>query len=136
MTPSADNRSRRAAPASGQGQQRRAKLRIFQGVEPTRNDIIGAMAKQRTVERLVENITQRPLDALTADLAQAVYVYLLEFPEDKLQALDRDGELVYFTCRIIWNQWFGSRSTFRAQLRGFSLRSVPLDGPDIPEGRR
>ena len=93
----------------------------------TKREIIEAMAKDRTVETLVENITGRRDDPLAADLSQTVYAYLLEFPEDKILALQSAGELVYFTCRIIWNQWFGSRSTFRAQMRGFSLRSVPLD---------
>lgn len=85
------------------------------------------MAKARTVERLVENITGRPLDATTKDLAQTVYVYLLEFPEDKLLDLYRCEQLVFFTARIIINQWAGSRSTFRRLLRSFSLRSVDID---------
>lgn len=105
-------------------------LGIFPGVE-TKRDIIGSMARDRTVERLVENITRRPLDALTRDLAQTVYAYLLEFDDDKILDLQRSGELLYFTVRIIWNQWYGSRSSFRAQLRGFSLRSVPLDGVQL-----
>lgn len=105
---------------------RRHKPGIFYNVA-TKREIIEAMAKDRIVERLVENITGRPLDATTSDLSQTVYTYLLEFPEDKILALNDAGELVYFTCRIVWNQWHGSRSSFRAQVRGFSLRSVPID---------
>lgn len=106
------------------GQKKR--LGIYQYVD--KRDIIGAMARERTVERLVENITRRPLDSLTEDLSQMVYAYLLEFDEDKIADLWRSGELVYFTVRIIWNQWYGSRSTFRTQLCGFSRRSVPIEG--------
>lgn len=114
---------------------RSALLSIFTGVEPGKREIIEALARDRVVERLVENVTRRSLDATTADLAQMVYVYMLEFPEDKVQALQRDGDMVYFLVRVIWNQWYGSRSSFRAQLRGFSFRSVPLDGKDWPDKR-
>lgn len=130
---------RRAAPAARPGRPRRACLRsrtrgIFPGVEQTKRDIIEALAKARTVERLVENVTRRPLDALTQDLAQTVYVYLLEFPEDKLLDLQKCGQLVFFIVRIIINQWSGSRSTFRHQLRKFSQLTVDIDGPDL-EGK-
>ena len=126
----------RVAPATRLERPRRIGVRprpagIFPGVEPSKQDIVEALAKARTVERLVENITRRPLDALTRDLAQTVYVYLLEFPEDKLQDLHRCGELTYFIVRIIINQWAGSRSTFRHQLRKFSQLSEDIDAPDI-----
>ena len=45
----------------------------------------------------------------------------------RVLVLNDAGELVFFTCRVIWNQWFGSRASFRAQVRGFSLRSVPIE---------
>lgn len=100
---------------------------IYKGVT-SKSEIIADLGKRREVERLVELITGRKIsDALASDLSQTVYTYLLEFPEDKLLALYQAGELVAFAYRIVWNQWNGSRSTFRTQLRGFALRSVPLE---------
>jgi len=128
----------RTAPATRLERPRRICLRppfpgIFPGVAPSKRDIIDGLAKARTIERLVENITRRPLDALTKDLAQTIYVYLLEFPEDKLQDLHECGQLTYFIVRIIINQWAGSRSTFRHQLRKFSQLTVDIDDPDLAE---
>ena len=90
----------------------------------TKREIITEMARTQEVERLVQAITRRPLDATTRDLAQMVYVYLLEFPEERLLDLYQCRQLHYFTGRIIAQQWYGKRSTFNHALRVFSARSV------------
>lgn len=96
-------------------------------MKQSKRDIVEGLAKARVVERLVQNITARSLDATTRDLVQVVYLYLLEMREEHIQDLHASGELVYFMVRIIMNQWAGSRSTFRKLLRDFSARSLPLD---------
>lgn len=93
----------------------------------TKREIIEGMARTREVEHLVEAITRRPLDATTRDLAQMVYLYLLEFPEERLQDLYECRQLHYFTGRIIAQQWFTDRSTYNCQVRRFSKRTVDID---------
>ena len=50
---------------------------------------------------MVENIARQPLDANLSDLAQMVYLILLEYDEDKLQRMLKQLKLQKFTARLM-----------------------------------
>lgn len=103
------------------------RIRIFPGVK-TKRDIVAELAAERRLERFAAHITRQPASRpVVKDLAQTAYLYLLEFPEDKLRDLYECGQLDYFVARIMVNQWFGSRSSFRVAFRKFSALTVDIN---------
>lgn len=92
----------------------------------TRTHIIEALARERRVEALVENIAHHSLTADLEDLCQMVYVILLEYDESKLLDLWENNQINFFLCRIILNQYRSSNSPFHAMFRKFQERSVSI----------
>lgn len=118
---------------------RNRPVRIFPGMKENKRDIVAAMATAGTLERMAARITRMPATTpVVKDLAQTVYLYLLEFPEDKLLDLHDCGQLDFFVARILINQWYGSRSSFRVAFRKFSALTVDIreviDGESKAEG--
>ena len=88
--------------------------------------IIESLAKERRVERLVENIAHEEMNADLKDLAQMVYLILLEYDETKLRDLWDNGQMDFFIVRIILNQYRSSNSPFHTIFRKFRERSVTI----------
>ena len=81
---------------------------------------------------MVENIARQPLDADLRDLAQMVYLILLEYDEAKIQDLWNNGQINFFLARIIVNQYRSSNSPFHMIFRRYQERSVSMGvGADI-----
>lgn len=100
----------------------------------TKEHIIEALAKDRRVEALVENIAHHSLTADLKDLCQMVYLILLEYDESKLQDLWENNQINFFLCRIIINQYRSSNSPFHTTFRKFQERSVSMGvGANINE---
>lgn len=97
---------------------------------PTKRDIIESMAKARTVERLVENVTRRH-DATAKDLAQSVYAILLDLPDGRVCRMYAEGSLTYYVARIVMNEWRNGYSPFNRTVRNFTLRSDELVERDL-----
>ena len=94
--------------------------------------IIEALAKDRRVEALVENIAHHSLTADLKDLCQMVYLILLEYDESKLQDLWENDQINFFIARIILNQYRSSNSPFHAIFRKYQERSLSIgDGISI-----
>lgn len=91
----------------------------------TRKKIVEELAKQRVVEQMVRVICKVSATYLQ-DLSQMIYVYLLEYDEDKLVTLYEEGSLRFFLVRIIKNQWHSNTSPFHYTYRRFSQQSNPL----------
>lgn len=53
------------------------------------------------------------------DLAQCVYLILLEYDETKVRAMFQAGTLPFFLSRIIINQYRSKTSPFHRQFRQF-----------------
>lgn len=88
--------------------------------------IIESLAKERRVEGLVENIAHEEMNADLKDLAQMVYLILLEYDEAKLRDLWDNGQMDFFIVRIILNQYRSSNSPFHTIFRKFRERSVTI----------
>lgn len=68
----------------------------------TKNKIIEELAKNKTIETIIENVTQSGDDTLN-DLSQMLYEDLLMKDEDKIIQLYKDEQLQYFITRMVLN---------------------------------
>ena len=91
----------------------------------TRKEIVEELAEQRVVEQMVRVICKVSASYLK-DLSQMIYVYLLEYDEEKLITLYEEGSLRFFLVRIIKNQWHSHTSPFHYTYRKFSQNSNEL----------
>lgn len=84
-------------------------------------EIIEAIAKERMVEIMVQNIAHESLstNADLSDLCQMVYLILLEYDDDKLIDLWEHNQMRFFIARIIVNQYRSSLSPFHIIFRKF-----------------
>ena len=97
-------------------------------------DIIEAVAKSRLVETMVENIAHQSLTSDLKDLAQMVYMILLEYDESKLQDLWENDQMRFFIARIIINQYRSSNSPFHAIYRKYQGKTEDITGKDWIDG--
>lgn len=93
----------------------------------TGEEIVGALARDRRVEGIVGRIAANdPRKADLDDLAQMVYVILLEMPEDLLRDLYENGQENYYIARIVKNQYYQKRQWYR-EIRRPREREVPIE---------
>lgn len=92
-----------------------------------KTEIITRMAEERRVETMVENIAKRPLDADLEDLAQMVYLVLLEYDADRLADLWEHGQMNFFVARIILNQYRSTNSPYYKMFRKYGRKAEDLE---------
>ena len=86
----------------------------------TKSEIIGALAASRKVEDICRNIAHtKSMSADLLDLAQCVYLILLEYDETKVRDMYQAGTLNFFLVRIVINQYRSRTSPFHKQFREF-----------------
>ena len=78
------------------------------------------MAESRMVEHLIESMAHQPLDYDLQDLAQMIYVALLEQPEERVQDLWANEEMQYFVLGIIKRQLYSVTSPYYITIKKFS----------------
>lgn len=97
--------------------------------------IVEDLARGRVVEEMIENISGRSISVPELqDLAQMVYLVLLEYDAAKVADLYDNGEIRFFIARIILNQYRSTTSTFYYRFRKFLANARPLEGYDTPDG--
>lgn len=89
--------------------------------------MVTQLARERRVETMVENIAKQPLSADLKDLAQMVYVILLEYDETRLQDLWEHGQINFFIARIILNQYRSVNSPFYKLFRKHGKRQEDIE---------
>lgn len=90
-------------------------------------EIIEELARGRVVEGMARSITHRPVEGDIRDLCQIVYVYLLEYPEEKLVDLYTNGQIGFLIARIVMNQYRSAHSRFYYDYIKPGRRSVPIE---------
>ena len=90
-------------------------------------EMIARLAQERRVETMVENIAKRPLAAELKDLAQMVYLVLLEYDETKLADLWENDQINFFIARIILNQYRSSNSQFHKLYRKYERKAEDIE---------
>ena len=79
--------------------------------------IVEELARQQRVEAMLKKISGTDtLSGDLADLAQDVYLILLEYDEGKIVDLQRNGQINFFIARILVNQCRSSHSPVGAHL--------------------
>ena len=89
--------------------------------------MVTILARERRVETMVENIAKQPLSADLKDLAQIVYVILLEYDEGRLLDLWEHGQINFFIARIILNQYRSVNSPFYKLFRKHGKRQEDIE---------
>lgn len=93
----------------------------------TRREIVERLGRERRVEQIVCRIAG--VDRLTADLedlAQMLYVTLLEYDEEKLQDLWENGEENFFLVNLVRKNLRSKTSRYYYTIRIFAARSQDL----------
>ncbi len=90
-------------------------------------EMVTRLAQERRVETMVENIAKQPLSADLKDLAQMVYLILLEYDETKLQDLWDHGQINFFIARVILNQYRSVNSPFYKLFRKHGKRQEDIE---------
>lgn len=75
-------------------------------------NIIEQLARDRVIEEIIENITNAPLTDNLKDLAQDLYLDLLEKPQDKIYSLYTSGQLRWFLVRMVTNNLLSKNSRY------------------------
>ena len=94
------------------------------------NDIVGRIAKEGRVEAIVLGVTRsKELTADLKDLAQTIYLALLEYDEERIVDLWENEEINFFIARMVINQYRTTHSPFRDQICKF--RSLTQEIRDL-----
>lgn len=89
-----------------------------------KNAIIGELAARKQVEEMLKtNSTSSPY---LSDLAQDIYVQLLEKDGELIEGLYERGELLYFVRKMITNNIFSVTSPYYRKYEDFRKRSDEL----------
>lgn len=89
-----------------------------------RREVVELIARERRVERIVENIARRPIgEPALQDLAQMVYAIMLEYDADKVVEMYEAGQINFFIVRIVLNQYNSTNSAFYKLFRKFLAKS-------------
>lgn len=77
-----------------------------------KHDIIDEWARNRMVEQLLSTQTQYKSNPYIEDLAQDIYIILLNEDDELIERLYNEGALVFYTIRIIRNNLYSTTSEF------------------------
>ncbi|MCR5071193.1 MAG: hypothetical protein K6A62_04630 [Bacteroidales bacterium] len=102
----------------------------------TRNEIVDILARERRVERIVQNTAHaHALSQDLRDLCQMVYTYILTYDESKVVDLWESDALGYFIARIVVNQYRSANSAFHRRIRHPMATPVGLEMPETAQPR-
>ena len=97
----------------------------------TKYQIIEELARARVVEEMCCNVAH--VSELTddlKDLAQIIYVALLEYKDEYIIDMAKDSAIRFYIARMIVNQWETDHSPFRDLVTDFASITEPLDYND------
>lgn len=80
----------------------------------TKREIVERLAREQRVEEMIRNVARTSaLAPDLQDLAQMVYLWVLEYDEDKIVDLWESDAINFFLARIILNQYRSRDSPWR-----------------------
>lgn len=88
----------------------------------TKKEIIGELAKKKAVEEIIINIEKQWHSAYN-DLAQDIYIDLLNKDEEKIVKLYETDQLRFFLTRIVYNQLHSVTSDFYRTYRKYEINN-------------
>lgn len=91
-----------------------------------KQEIITELSRERVVEELVSNITKSNSFEI-GDLIQDIYVFLLDYNDDKIIELYENKQLKYFIVRMIYNNYFSVNSRYYYKYKKFINNSTQIE---------
>ena len=98
----------------------------------TKYQIINTLAKEKKIEKFINNTAKTSAPELD-DLAQDIYVYLLEYDDEKICGMYERNELDFFIARMIVNQYISTSSPFYTKYKKFLNNSEELKNKNIAD---
>lgn len=92
----------------------------------TNIQIVDELARARVVERLLLTQTQYRCNPYINDLAQDIYIDLLNKDAGMIERLYNEGTLIFFIMRMIRNNLYSSNSPFYYDYQRFRKLSNEL----------
>lgn len=89
--------------------------------------VIERIAKERRVEKIVENVSRRHGRQELDDLAQSVYEILLTYGEERVAQLESRGETDFFISRIVMTQYRLPHSRWHRTYMGWDRMTEEYD---------
>jgi len=77
----------------------------------TKTEIVNEIANKRMIEQIISNISKGNFED-TEDLAQDLYLELLEKPEEKVVTLYNKKQMNFFLTRIVMNNLYSQNSRY------------------------
>lgn len=96
-----------------------------------REEIVGIIGREMRIEKMVRNISRKPLDADLEDLCQMVYETLMKYKDGIIEDLWENGEINFFLARIIKTQITSPRSGYHYLLHNKNKKKIDADIGDI-----
>ena len=97
-------------------------------------EIVAELANNKLVEKMVCNIAHQSLSEDLKDLAQMVYIILLEYDDDRIIDLYTNKQMHFFIARIIINQFRSSNSPYHLIFRRYQESFVSINNLDDGDG--
>lgn len=87
-------------------------------------NIVDKLARNRVVEDMIKNMN---INDYPDDLAQEIYLILLEYDKEKIEDIYNKNQINFFISRIITNQAFSKNSPFYLNYKKWDLNKEELD---------
>lgn len=87
-------------------------------------NIVDKLARNRVVEDMIKNMN---INDYPDDLAQEIYLILLEYDKDKIEDIYNKNQINFFISRIITNQAFSKNSPFYLNYKKWDFNKEELD---------
>ena len=87
-------------------------------------NIVEKLARNRVVEDMIKNMN---INDYPDDLAQEIYLILLEYDKEKIEEMYNKNQINFFISRIITNQAFSKNSPFYLNYKKWDLNKEELD---------
>ena len=87
-------------------------------------NIVEKLARNRVVEDMIKNMN---INDYPDDLAQEIYLILLEYDKEKIEDIYNKNQINFFISRIITNQAFSKNSPFYLNYKKWDLNKEELD---------
>lgn len=95
------------------------------------NEIVEKIANEKMVEKLLLDHTDFNGNPYIDDLAQDIYITLLDTREQTLKKLYENNELEFYIKKIIKNNLYSKTSPFYYKYQKFRINSTDIDDIEI-----
>lgn len=93
----------------------------------TKREIVEQIAREQRVEEIIRNVARTSsLAPDLQDLAQIVYLWVLEYDDDKIIDLWEHDEIGFFLVRIILNQYRSRDSPWRDTFHRYGIHYTDI----------